>query len=209
MPEPPSSPKDIKLSPKKWYKRKLLIYPVIIALVIIGVMYYEIGIINKPSIGIVTNPTPAQQGAGLSLNFTPSPVTGTYISFAYPKLFAVDKATQKPQDPILASYVYQYNDTGSWLLAITVTDLQSDSLKADSSYYARLLNPTEYQLATVAVKNNTFQVMTDTQAAGFGKVAFSLHNNMSADISLTGYDDLGTANLQKAFNIVLGSFSWR
>jgi len=209
MPEPPSSPKDIKLSPKKWYKRKLLIYPVIIVVVIIGIIYYGMGNVNKPSIGVVTNPTPAQQAAGLSFNFTPHAVTGSYISFAYPKLLSVDTTAQKPQYPILESHVYKYNDTGSWLLAIAVTDLQSDSLKADSSYYARLLNPTEYRLSTVIVKNNSFQVMTDTQAVGFSKVAFSLHNNMSADISLNVNDDSGTANPQKAFNIVLGSFIWR
>lgn len=209
MPELQTSHKDIKLSPKKWYRRRLLIYPLVIVVITLGVIYHEMGNINKPSIGVVTNPTPTQQTAGLSFNFTPTTVTGTYISFAYPKLLLVDTATQKPQYPIMESYVYKYNDTETWLLAITVTDLQSDSLKADSSYYARLLNPTEYQLSTVTVKNNTFQVMTDTQAVGFGKVAFSLHNNMSADISLIGDDDLGTTNLQKVFNIVLGSFSWR
>jgi len=184
-------------------------YPLIIVVIIIGVIYHEMSNINKPSIGVVTNPTSAQQTAGLSFNFTPTTVTGTYISFAYPKVLSVDTATQKPQYPILESYVYKYKDIESWLLAVTVTDLQSDSLKADSSYYARLLNPAEYQLSTVTVHNNTFQVMTDTQAVGFSKVAFLLHNNMAVDISLTGNDDLGTTNLQKTFNIVLGNFNWR
>ena len=173
-----------------------------------GTVDYLMSRFNAKVSGVVTNPTTTQQNAGLTFDFTPVPVNGTYISFTYPRAMSVYTAAQKASPPILESYVYKYHDTLTWLLVVAVVQLPSDNLMSDSSYSIRVQDPAIYQPSTVTVNQKTYQVMTDTTAEGFSELAFSLHNNMDCNISLLGNDNLGTANLQKVFNMVLSSFSW-
>jgi len=174
-----------------------------------GVAYYVLSKMNQPVSGVVKNPSVSQQTAGLSFNFTPVVVNGTYISFTYPKAMSVYPATQPASFPILENHEYKYPDIRTWLLVVTVTQLNSNSLMADTGYNLRVNTPSIYKLSTATANHTVFQVMTDTTAEGFGKIAFSLHNSMSCDISLLGNDNLGTANLQKVFSMVLNSFSWQ
>jgi len=189
-------------------RRKSILRLLAIVIVVIVVAYYIMSRLNGSAKGVITNPTKAQQNAGLSFDFTPVPVKNAYVSFAYPRAMSVYTAAQKQNYPTLAAYEYSYKDIRTWIMAVSVNQLMSNSLHADSSYNFRLLNPQIYQHSTVTFNNNTFQVMTDTTFIGFNKVAFSLHNGMSIDISLLGNDNLGTTNLQKVFNMVLASFTW-
>ncbi len=194
---------------KRRSKKRLMIALVIIVMVMIGSAFYIFNRLNGNSTGIITNPSTAQQNAGLSFNFNPVGVQGTYITFAYPAAFQVNSIQQKPINPILEAYSYKYSDIQTWILAISVTRLASNSLTADSGYHARTLNPSEYRQSTIVVGKKSYIVMTDTSAVGFNEVAYSLHNGMSADISLLGNDSLGTADLQATFSNVLASFNWR
>jgi hypothetical protein len=189
-------------------KRKKLFILLIIVVVIGGVAYYIMSKMNGSDAGSVKNPTLTQQNAGLSFDFTPVAVNNAYVSFTYPRAMTIYPETQKASYPILENYEYKYPDVLTWLLVVTVTQLNSNSLMADTGYNYRVHTPDVYQQSTITASNNAFQVMTDTTAVGFGKVAFSLHNGMSCDISLLGNDNLGTANLQKVFSMVLESLSW-
>ncbi len=164
---------------------------------------------NGSAKGVITKPTQAQQNAGLSFDFTPVAVENSHASFTYPRAMAVYTAAQKQNYPTLAAYEYSYRDARIWLLTVTVNQLMSNSLQADSSYLFRLQNPSTYQHSTVTFANKTYQVMNDTTFTGFNEVAYTLHNGMSGEISLLGNDNLGVDNLQKVFNMVLTSFTWR
>jgi flagellar basal body-associated protein FliL len=194
---------------KQHKKRNRILSLIVIVILIGGGVYYIMSLLNGSAKGVVTNPTKAQQNAGLSFDFTPVSVENVYVSFTYPRAMSVYTAVQKQSYPTLAAYEYSYKDIRTWLMTVSVNQLLSNSLQADSSYNFRLLNPNIYQHSTVTINNKTYQVMTDTTFTGFNEVAFSLHDGMSGDISLLGNDSLGTTYLQKTFNMVLASFTWR
>ena len=173
-----------------------------------GAADYIMSKFNVSVSGKVISPTLSQQKAGLSFNFTPVPVNGTYVSFTYPQAMSVYTGAQKANYPILESYEYRYSDILTWLLVVAVIQLPDNNLNSDSSYSTRVQNPEQYQLSTVTVNQKTYKVMTDTTAPGFSELAFSLDSSQVCDISLLGNDNLGTANLQKVFDMVLGSLSW-
>ena len=200
---------ELRSSKKHFSKRKFLLILLVFFIVIGGIADYIMSKFNTPVSGNVTNPSLTQQNAGLSFNFTPIQVNGTHISFTYPQAMSVYSVAQKASFPILESYVYKYSDSLTWLLAVAVTQLSADNLMTDSSYSIRVQDPAIYQPSTATINQKTYKVMTDTTAVGFSEIAFSLHDNMDCTISLLGNDNIGTANLQKVFNMVLGSFSWR
>jgi hypothetical protein len=197
------------MEPHKLLTRKRIVIVSIIAVLVVTVAFvmYVDAKLNEPSVGSVDNPSSSQQNAGLAFDFAATHVTGTTISFSYPKVFSV-VSSPPPVSPITEFYQYKYKDIETWDLSLTVTRLESDSLRADSSYYSRLLNPGEYTQSTLTENGQSFVVMSDTKAAGFSEVAYSLHNGLSVDISLTGDDNAGTSNLQKVFQNVLKSFVW-
>jgi hypothetical protein len=190
-------------------KRWLVIFIIVILVLIIGIARFVTNSLNSSVNGVISSPTKSQQNAGLSFNATPVNVNGTNISFSYPQALAVDPAAQKPTYPILESYVYKYSDIETWLLAISIIHLESNNLTGDSGYYSRLQDPAEYSQSSVTLSGKTYIVMSDKSAVGFSEIAFTMHNGMAADISLLGNDALGTSELQKTFNMVLSSFSWK
>lgn len=194
---------------KRFSTRKKLVILLITIVVIGSIAFYIISKMSNSAKGVVKNPTLTQQNAGLSFDFTPVAVNNAYVSFTYPKAMTIYPETQKASYPILENYEYKYPDILTWLLVVTVTQLNSNTLMADTGYNFRISTSAVYHSSTVTTNNNVFQVMTDTTAVGFSEVAFSLHNGMSCDISLLGNDNLGTINLQKVFSMVLDSFSWR
>jgi hypothetical protein len=170
-----------------------------------GILIYNL---SGTSVGVVYNPSASVRNAGLSYNFTPISVNGKYVSFSYPAALTVMPNQQPVASPILEAFSYKYPDIETWQLNIEVTKLLSNNLISDSGYYERTMKPSEYQESSVIVDGKTYNVMDDVTQPGFNEVAYTLHDGMSGDISLTGDDNLGTANLLKVFNEVLGSFSW-
>ncbi len=177
-------------------------------LVLLVFIYLRLNSLGGPAIAQLHNLKRSSRLTNAAFNFNPVRVNAKYISFSYPQSLAADNSAQKPLAPILSSYTYKYNDLKAWVLTVSVVKLSSNNLLADSSYYARYLDPKQYNLASVSFGKNTFQLMTDRYAAGFSKVAYSLNNGLAAEISLTGDDASGTANLSKAFAGVLASFRW-
>jgi hypothetical protein len=200
---------ELRSSKKHHRKIKFLLILLAVLIVIGGAVDYIMSKFNASVSGNVTNPSTTQQNAGLSFDFTPIQVNGIHISFTYPRAMSVYSAAQKASFPILESYVYKYSDSLTWLLAVAVTQLSADNLMTDSSYSIRVQDPAIYQPSTVTINQKTYKVMTDTTAVGFSEIAFSLHDNMDCTISLLGNDNLGITNLQKVFDMVIGSFSWR
>jgi hypothetical protein len=178
---------------------------VVMACLIIGL---TIHILNGPANAAkitTTTPSTAQTPP------PPKPVTvnGAYASFSYPDSMHSEASTQASNKTELATYVYAKSDIESWRLAIAITQLESPSLDSDDSYTGRVDEPSEYKETTVTYGNNTFMVMTDLDAEGFGEVAYILHGNTDATIALTGDDASGTSGLETTFQQVLQSWQWR
>ena len=146
----------------------------------------------------VSNPPPA---ALVSVN-------GTYASFSYPGSLTPAQNAQGATGNELAVYSYTKPDVQTWHLNITINNLQQPTLTADSNYLLRINDPTRYQSNTETISGNTFAIMTDTQVGGFSEVAFTLHNGVSADISLTGDDSSGGTTLATVFQEVLNTWDW-
>jgi hypothetical protein len=176
---------------------------ILVCLIIAGAVH----IVNRPvNARIITPPTP------VSAQTTPPPqlvsVSGTYANFSYPGSLHPMANAPDISGSELASYNYLKTDVETWHLAIMITQLRSPSLTSDTNYTIRKDNPAVYQQSTVTYGTNTFTVMEDTSADGFAEVAFILHGNMDATISLVGNSVSSTSGLDTAFQQVLQSWQW-
>jgi hypothetical protein len=135
-------------------------------------------------------------------------VTGKYANFSYPASMQ-NRQNGPVADPVLASYLYIYQDIQTWQLAITIEHLSSPQLSADTSYSFRLMHPAQYQQSKLTVNQKQYTIMTDTTVSGFAEVAYTLSGSTVAEISLTGTDLGGPAPLQAVFGTVLGSWQWQ
>jgi len=136
-------------------------------------------------------------------------VSNPYASFSYPNSMRPVANIQGSEGPVLAAYNYLKSDILTWELSITVNKLQSPNLESDSGYLMRKENPAEYQENTVTYGDNTFIIMNDTGANGFGELVFLLHGSMDANIHLVGDDASGTSGLDTTFQQVLQSWKWQ
>jgi hypothetical protein len=159
---------------------------------------------------------PASGTIAASKSDTAAPVTppaplitvrGTYATFQYPNTLH-PLQQQAPGGQELAAYSYGKRDTESWELAITINRLADPTLKDDSGYNYRVQKSSQYTETIKTINNSSVVIMTDSQAPGFSKVAFLIHGDMSADISLYGDDQDGVAGLADAFSQVLNSWHW-
>jgi hypothetical protein len=185
--------------------RKITFYTCIglgLIVVIIGIFFIH-GLIEP----VTTTNITATASAAPALS-PPIKVTGTYANFSYPSSLKQMQGMQGPEGNELAVYNFGKSDIEFWHLAISINQLNQPNLTADSGYLLRENEPSRYQATTIVNGKNTFTIMTDTQAGGFSKVAFSLDGDKSADISLIGDDPSGSAALSDAFRQVLQTWQW-
>jgi hypothetical protein len=135
-------------------------------------------------------------------------VVGKYINFSYPAAM-IPNTNIQTSVAVPESYLYQYKDVQTWVLAISVNKLNQPNLSQDSGYSSRKLDPSRYQESTLAVGAKTYYIFKDTSEGNFDEVAFILNGNLSADISLYGDDGAGFTNLQNTFNMVLDTLQWK
>ena len=143
-----------------------------------------------------------------SFNLNPVSVSGTYVNFEYPTGMIAD-TNKNSSAATLASYLYEYKDIQTWLLAVQVSKLNQPTLENNSSYSLRAQDPTRYQESITNVGNKKYYVFRDLSASGFAEAAFILKGNISTSISLIGNDPTSLDNLQNTFNLVLNSFQWK
>jgi hypothetical protein len=176
-------------------------------LVILGLAVTIFDHLNGPSRGSVTALTVQQQKSAIVFNLKPVKVVSPEASFSYPAALTM-LSSDMVKPPVLAIYNYGYKYTESWRLAITVNQLNGSSLNSDGSYALDMSEPATYSLSHATYNGISYAIMTNTQASGFSKVAFTVNGSRSADISLYGDDENGTAYLQKTFLAVLRSWKW-
>jgi hypothetical protein len=187
------------------HKRVIIVIAVIAVLGICGALV--IRQFNKP----VSATAFTTIGNNVSASTIPQmvSVSGTYASFVYPGTLQQMTGLDGPTGGELAVYNYKKPDVVSWHLAITITRLNEPVLTSDGAYLLRKSHPEQYQSSTATYGSNTYTIMTDTQASGFSKVAFALHGDISADISLTGDDSSDGSTLTQTFQQVLQSWQWQ
>jgi hypothetical protein len=178
----------------------------VIAIVVLLVVFEIISKLNQPAQGVISAPSSAQL-AEVSLNLTPTPGGGRYASFNYPAALN-QTASGKLVTPVVAAYEYSYRDVESWNLAIDILLIPSGQLTDNNSYQVRKINPQQYQESHVTVNNQSIDVMTDKTVSGFSKVAFLIHGQYQATVSLYGDDPSGVGDLQSTFNMVLDTWHW-
>lgn len=184
--------------------RRVLIPVCVIALLVIGFSLL-IHQLRKP-----VSASNISTAGNTSIPMPPQPilVDGTYAKFSYPGGMQPMTGMEGPMGEEVAVYNYKMPDTVPWHLAITINHLHEPGLSYDTNFLVRKNHPDQYQQSTLTANGNTFTVMTDTQAGGFAKVAFVLHGDLSADISLTGDDSSGDTTLAQAFQQVLTAWRW-
>jgi hypothetical protein len=138
---------------------------------------------------------------------TPTPGGGLYASFNYPAALS-QVVGGETIAPTLVNYDYSYRDIESWNLEIIIYTNPSGNLTNDSPYTYRQLHPAIFQESKTTINHQPVDIMTDKTAAGFGKLAFLIHGQYQATISLTGNDANGVDDLQATFNMVLNSWRW-
>ncbi|HUD05376.1 MAG TPA: hypothetical protein VMR18_00430 [Candidatus Saccharimonadales bacterium] len=191
-------------------KKKRLIF--LLNLVVWGSFIVLVGRVISTAIN---QPVTAKLVAGKSTSspgtydiaLTPVLKTGRYVSFRYPKGLTLNPP-QKPYGSIVEEYVFFAHDVESWQLGIDITKVTIGGLDGFGSYVIREQNPKEYTLSSVVANGQTIPVMTDLLAGEFSKVAYLVHGDYIATVSLTGDDSSGVAPLQTTFSMVLNSWRW-
>jgi hypothetical protein len=187
-------------------RTSLVICTILVILIAVGSFVFKQ--LNTPSNGTVTSQHVQTTSAKIQFNITPVEVDGSQATFSYPAALSVI-ATQPAALPILMTYSYGYRDTESWLLAITVNQLNGTALTFDNSYEFRTTQPNIYRQSTADYGGKTYTIMTDTQDGGFSEVAYSFDGTRSADISLYGTDPSGNANLSATMAMILRTWQWK
>ncbi|HEY1645782.1 MAG TPA: hypothetical protein VGF75_05435 [Candidatus Saccharimonadales bacterium] len=196
-----------EIQPKRKLKKRYLIIPTILVLIIIAVIYF-VQILTKP---VTASVSVSQKTVSSSLiyniDLTPVLQSGQYASFDYPKGVRLYSSSLNDQANSLESYSYYVKDTYSWTLAIDVT-LSTTGLDGLSAYQIRTDNP-EYSAADQTINGQPVVIFTDnTFTTGFEKVAFFSRGNEVATVSLIGNDSSGLKPLITTFNMVLNSWIW-
>jgi len=191
--------------PKK--KRTYVLVGILLVILVAGVWFFHE--LTKPSQAAIITTSSAPTPQTTQTSAPPVTVHGTYASFTYPG--ALKPVANQPSlsGGELAEYEYKKSDVETWYLVISISRLGGPTLMDDSGYLLRKNNPSQYQANTLTYGDNTFIIMTDTQATDFNEVAFSLHGNISGDISLTGDDGAENASLKAALEQVLSSWQWQ
>jgi hypothetical protein len=148
-----------------------------------------------------------QKRAVVTFNSKPVTVQTDYASFQYPAAL-MPLPNVSAVSPVLASRSYSYGDIENWRMSINVTQINGQTIDSDSGYQLRATQSDRYAQSDAIYGNQDFTVMTDTQAAGFSKVAYLAHGNQVAEISLYGDDAQSLQTLQATFATVLGSWQW-
>ncbi len=144
---------------------------------------------------------------GSSINMTPVSITTTYASFEYPAAF-----TQTPTGGLMthevAGYTMVHHDVATWSLAIEILSIPTGNLSDNNSFQYRKVNPQTYAENQFAVNGQTVTEMTDTTYGGFSKVAFLVHGQYQAVISLYGDDPSGLNNLRLSLTMIEKTWHW-
>lgn len=142
-----------------------------------------------------------------NLDMTPSVFVDDYATFSYPKGLTT-VAPSKFGPPVVAVYNLTYRDIQTWRLAVSIVRVPSDSLYDNNAYQFRKINPSKYAESQLRINGQNVRIMTDTSASGFSQVAFLVHGQYQAIISLYGDDPRGTSGLESTFTMILSSWHW-
>jgi hypothetical protein len=189
-------------------KRILLGFSIIIgvAVVLVAIKLTSLAF-NRPAQGTISTTNGTEQPAQAGIDLRPEPISGTYVSFSYPRGLT-RTADSKLIGPVVAMYNFSHHDVESWNLAIEILVIPSGQLADNNSYQLRKINPNTYQESHITVNNQLIDIMTDKTAGGFSKVAFLVHGQYQATVSLYGDDANGLGDLQSTFTMVLGTWHW-
>jgi hypothetical protein len=190
------------LKPPKAYAK----YVVIIGLCVFGVLGWSL-FANAPNetrsatSHKKTVPTPR-------LDLSPLAVNGSFADFTYPAIFSVAPSNAVIA-PVVAVYNYRYHTLQTWNLDITIVRVPGGHLLDNDAYKMRTLKPETYQPSSLSVGSQSVPVMSDISVDGYAKVAFLVHGQYQATVSLVGTSVNGTSDLETSLQQVVASWQWQ
>lgn len=186
--------------------KKAIIIGICFGLIPIALIATFSSVANAPhsTSSIVTLTTPVDK---TSFNMSPKSITNPYVSFSYPAALT-QTANGGLTSRQVAAYTFMYRDIQTWNMAIEVVMIPSGNLSDNNGYQFRKVNPQIYQESQINVNNQPVTIMTDSTYGGFSKVAFLVHGQYQAAVSLYGDDPNGLSNLNRTFSMILKSWQW-
>ena len=195
---------------KKVDKRKYLFFAITILFIIVALLLWLIfSKLNKPNtagvkVGQSQNTSPVQY----SIDLTPTPITGKYVSFDHPLGLPL-KSSDLVSPISVESFNFYVKDVYSWTMVVDISNLPAGDITKNASYSLRKDNSSQYSENNETVNNQTYYIFTDNNFSdGFSKTAFVVHGDHIASISLVGNDTNGTQPLDTTFNMALNSLTW-
>jgi hypothetical protein len=140
-------------------------------------------------------------------DFTPIVASGPLVSFNHPASLQTAKSSRLV-NPVVEKHDFIYRDVETWLLAIEVLHIPSGKLSDNGSYTFCKTYSNIYQESEVTYNGHPIIVMSDKTVGGFKKIAFLVHGQYQAEISLYGNDVGGEAKLQTTFDMIINTWHW-
>jgi len=192
--------------------KKLIVFVCFIAgcLLIIVAAFLFINQLNQPVHGTTNvgqGTVDNQNNISFSVSLTPKLQTTKYASYNYPSGLNLNTTTQI-SPPSVATLEYNAKDVQSWTLTVDITNNPTGNLSNNSAFMVRTEEPNEYHQSKITLNGQPVILMTDITVPGFSELAFLIHGNLLATVSLMGDDANGIQPLQTAFNMVLNSWHW-
>jgi len=191
------------MTKKKLVTRGSLLLVVVVIIVGAKIVFSQL---NRPAVATFTPVPGGKNQYSYQIDLTPKRKTGKYISFDYPA--GLNVYPSQVTGPELEVFNFSAQDVETWFLGIEVSTTRFGKLTDSSSYTYRKNTPTVYHETQETLNGQLVTIMTDTTVGGFSKVAFILHGNTLATISLQGDDSSGVAPLQTTFSMILMSWHW-
>lgn len=174
----------------------LIVLVIIFMIVAFGNSYF-----NSPSIGrIITS------NAVREISPTLLTVEGKTFSFSYPSSFQPGQSKSLSESDI-EKFAYVTSDISPWNLNIQVRKLSGGLITSDSSYNLRKANPDTYTEQVITLNSNIAHIMA-SNAGGYSKIAFIIHNNIDANISLMSNSSADSEKMDAVLIQIISSWKW-
>lgn len=175
-----------------------------ILLVIIGAGLAVYGSLSSPVNGSVNSPAPATKSTTAP---TLAHAQGSYASFSYPSTYSKAAASPPAGTMVEAFALANRGAVPPADIDVSILQLPSGQLADDGSYHYRQVDPSKYRPETWTIAGASVPIMDDT-SGGYAKVAFLVHGQLVAEISVSCTSSADSTTLDNDLKIVITNFKW-
>lgn len=180
----------------------------VLGLIVFGVLVLIITILsfgnnyfNSPSTGQIITSDAVKEVSPTTLT-----VEGITFSFSYPSTFQPSQ-TRPLTNGDVEKFTFVSPSLSPWNLSIQIRELAGGQISNDGSYNLRKTNPDTYTEEIVTLNSNKAYIMT-SNTGGYNKVAFIVHDNIDANISLQSGSSADSEKMDAVLNQIISSWKW-